>query len=293
MSGSSRAHSAVAIGIINLAKDWVATIATGVAVSILSIAADTSINGSPVLGPTGYSDATTYFTGSSQSQQTIGQADNNLNKELGDIEAIQLGIFIGLVAAQAVFKALTAGGNLAAEEAIKGFTSRLTVNELPKLAVSAVSTAVALDLIYSYTSGNGANEQRDFKNIGFGATLLGLVIAMLNAVKGLRSFSNLFLTQQLGVAVALTCSLTGAIAAAILGGLEVVQSNYGLNLSMAILFFSIWALIWGAVGLSFSISIAAQIISFAEDSTPLPIVTTVISVIDFGTGAAAAITSGA
>ncbi len=286
---------AVANGLVSLIKDFVTTVTAPFVLPMLSMAADTQVNGNYALSQQGFQDTYTHLTGDSSPQtiQSTGTADSNLAEQIDGLVAIGIGLVIGLAIANYVFDAMSAGAYVVAEKNVMTVSNKLAVNELPTLLLKVVSGAVAASLVAAIIAGDSSQENTYLRDAGFSASLATLAVSVISAMMVFtNSFKYLHTPVKTGVTYAFAIAIVGAISAAIINALEWVESNFGLNLNDAIFFFGILNMIWGSLGLSFSFSLQAQIIAFAENADPVNPLAIVVSLFDFGTGAYGAIQSG-
>ncbi len=160
--------------------------------------------------------------------------------------------------------------------------------KLVSIAAKSVLSAVALDILVAILNGDQQTIEKSLKPIGLGATGVVLATEFIEAIAKLKATSQwLLLPTYKGVFIALAVAIIGAILGSLLLTVKVVAAAYpGEDFGGALAFLGLWTMVWGVLGLGFTLTLNAQILRAGMMATPIGTVAMVISAIDTGFGAA-------
>ena len=248
--------------LVNTLTTWMlsglSTLALTFAVPWLSSLTTVNVGGSPVLGAADYSNAVNHIAGTSGTNIPEGAqaADKDLNDRAVQMFAISA-IITGTVAVGwAVLYAVSAGGVSAAKGVLTQVANRVFEKSMASLLLKVVTTAVTLEIFNLISSGASGPIASFFQSLHMAGDVVNGIAATFAFVKSLSFFGTTIRNvAKTSIFIILGLAMLAALAAAVSSTLFWVQTTYGTNETMPILYTAGFSIL--AASFSFGMSLAA------------------------------------
>ena len=246
-------------------------------IPLLSILAGMTWNGTAVLSTSEYSGVLKQEglnpTGSQQTPESPAQADSDFSTDFTVLTATIVGLEIGWGLFNYIMQAMSAGTEKLAKASLTTLFKQAVIKSVPRAIETGVGFGVAIGASAVANDLSDGTERSVLKLAGLSAGEIVVAIQLYDDMKDLqisKSFKGIVAKQQLGILISLPFGIFSDIMALLANGVVAYsQSSGDTHLHTAAFIFSLMAIVLGAAGTYFTLSIAWKVVEQVMNIDPM------------------------
>ena len=246
-------------------------------VPLLSVLAGMDWNGTAVVSSTEYSGILTYMNlnpgGGPKNPESPSQGDNDLSNDFAVLTATIIGLEVGWGVANYVMDAMDGGTTTLGKASLTTLFKQAVVKSVPQAIETGVGYGVAIAASAFANDLSDSSVKSVVQGAGFSAGETIVAMQLYDDLRSLslsKTYSGIVEKQQLGILISLPFGIFSDIFALVTNGVQgYAQANSDTHLHTAVFILSHLAVVLGAAGMFFTLSIAWKAIEQATNINPL------------------------